>query len=161
MSTIKKQYQELHSLLMSALEEKPKVQLNTLMPQIIALMEAKKGGSDKGTTFLKDDEGNVVAVYCYYHKKWELVEHIAYGKKANTATGLNTMCKEGVSCWSKQQRTYNKAKDELLMQLSQGEELDIAEELAKLEVARKEVLTHTDQEHSFDTHEELTAYLNC
>lgn len=159
MTTIKKQYQELHTLLTEALAGKPKVQLNTLMPQILALMEAKKGGSDKGTTFLKDDEGNVIAVYCYYHKKWELVEHIEYGKKANTATGLNTMCKVGVSCWSKQQRTYNKAKDDLLMQMAEGKDIDLAAELDKAEQARKEVLGHTDQEHSFDTYEELEAYL--
>ncbi|AFV51080.1 hypothetical protein MS_01 [Vibrio phage VPMS1] len=159
MTTIKKQYQELHTLLTEALADKPKVQLNTLMPQILALMEAKKGGSDKGSTFIKDAEGNVLAVYCYYHKKWELVEHIEYGKKANTATGLNTMCKVGVSCWSKQQRTYNKAKDELLVQMAEGKDIDLAAELDKAEQARKEVLEHTDQEHSFDTYEEVATYL--
>ncbi len=159
MSTIKKQYQELHALLTSALEDKPKVQLNTLMPQILALMEAKKGGSDKGSTFIKDADGNVLAVFCYYHKKWELAEHIEYGKKANTATGLNTMCKIGVSCWSKQQRAYSKAKDDLLMQMAESKDIDLAVELDKAEQARKEVLEHTNQEHSFDTYEEVTAYL--
>ena len=78
----------MHALLTSALEDKPRVQLASLMPQIEALMLAKKGGSDKGSTFIKDADGNVIAIYCYYHKKWELVEHIEYGKKANTATGL-------------------------------------------------------------------------
>lgn len=150
MTTIKKQYQELHTLLASALEAKPKVQLATLMPQILELMQAKKGGSTNGTTFVKDEEGNVTHVYCYYHKKWEAVEHIEYGKKANTATGLNTMCKEGVSNWSKQQRAYTKAKDELLMQLSSGKDIDLATELDRLEQERKLIVPHSKQEYCFD-----------
>ena len=72
---------------------------------------------------------------------------------------LNTMCKVGVACWSKQQRTYSKTKDDLLMQMAEGKDIDLAVELDKAEQARKEVLEHTDQEHSFDTYEELVTNL--
>lgn len=148
---VKKQYEELYALMSQALEAKPKVQLATLMPDILALMQSKTSGGN-GSTFKKDDDGNITYVYCYYHKKWEAVEHIAYGKKTNTATGLNTMCKEGVSNWSRQQRIYNKAKSDLLEQVALGEvdSTNIAGLLDELEQARKEIVPHSNQEHSHD-----------
>ena len=140
---VKKQYEELYTLLTQALENKPKVQLATIMPDILTLIQGKASGS--ATTFRKDEEGNVTYVYCYYHKKWEPVEHIAYGKKANTATGLNTMCKEGVSAWSKQQRVYNKAKHDLLEQVADQtiEANALPGLLMQLEEARKAIIPHT------------------
>ena len=93
------------------------------MPELIELMaKAKNSGSETGRNFVKDQDGNVVAVFCYYHKRWELVEHVPYGSKAsNQATGLNTMCKQGVSNWTKQNRRYQDAKNKLLDQVLAGE----------------------------------------
>lgn len=146
---IKKQYEEIFALLQANQNRK----VATIMPDLLALMQSKSGGSDIGKTFLKDDEGSTYAVYCYYHKKWELVEHIPFGAKANTATGLNTMCKEGVSNWSKQQRLYKKAKDELLEQVADqkisADELPAL--LNELEEQRKLIVPHsTGEEFSSD-----------
>lgn len=160
---VKKQYEEIFAIMQAALEAKPKCQLSTLMPDLLAVMQSKGSGSDIGKTFLKDEEGRTYAVYCYYHKRWELVDHIEYGKKANTATGLNTMCKDGVSKWSKQQRQYNKAKDALLMQVADGTLPGdkVPGMLEELETARKEIISHDfGDEWSFETVEELQDFMS-
>lgn len=111
--SIKKQYQAIYALL----EENSNKKVSTIMPKIVELMSAKVTQK----TFMKNEDGIVTHVYCYYHKKWEDVTQAEYGKKANTATGLNTMCKEGVSAWNKQQRRKTKANAELLEFLASGE----------------------------------------
>ena len=92
-------------------------------------------------TFKKDEEGNVTEVFCYYHKRWELLSEHEYGKKAsNKATGLNTMCKKGLNQWTKQQAVAKKAKEQLLERVAKGEELDIAAELEAIEAARQLII---------------------
>lgn len=89
-------------------------------------------------TFKKDADGNVTEVFCYYHKRWELVSEHEYGKKAsNKATGLNTMCKVGYNQWTKQQTAAKKAKEQLLARVAAGEELDINVELELIEAQRQ------------------------
>lgn len=146
---VKKQFAEIYKLL----EENKNRKVSSILPELAALMSTKTaGGSDIGRTYLKDDEGNTYAVYCYYHKKWELTNVAEYGSKANTATGLNTMCKEGVSSWTKQQRTYKKLKDALVMQLVKQEITNDEFEsiLEEYEEQRKAIEVRGD-EHGFDT----------
>ena len=95
------------------------------------------------TTFKKDDEGNVTHVYCYYHKVWEDVSQVEYGKKAsNKATGLNTMCKVGLNQWSKQQRVAQKEKNELLEKMAKGEvtQEEFTQELDAIELRRNTII---------------------
>ena len=154
--TIKKQFEEIHSFL----ETNKAKKVNTIFGELVALMSAKSGGSDIGKTFLKDSEGNTYAVYCYYHKKWELTNTAAYGVKINTATGLNTMCKEGVSSWSKQQRLYKKRNEELLQLVAKGElsAEDLPNMMAEAEELRKGIEVRSD-EHGFENVEEATQFL--
>lgn len=134
--------------------------VDTILPQVIELATKKaSGGSDIGKTFLKDDEGNTVAVYCYYHKRWELVSQCEYGKKANTATGLNTMCKEGTSAWTKQQRAANNAEKALLAKLTAGEQVDLVAAKAQIEEERQ-IITPREDGHGFATYEELMNAMN-
>ena len=84
-------------------------------------MSKKNNASGRANTFIKNDEGEVIAIYCYYHKKWELLTKVEYGSKKGTATGYNTMCKEGVSKWTKQQRVKKAQEAELLTKLSSGD----------------------------------------
>ena len=86
--TIKKAYIELFELL----EANQDVSVAEIMPQVLELVQAKSNSK----TYHKDDEGNVVAIYCYYHKCWERVDEVEYGAKSSTTHGFNTMCKEGV-----------------------------------------------------------------
>ena len=95
------------------------------------------------TTFRKDENGNVTHVYCYYHKVWEDVSQVEYGKKAsNKATGLNTMCKVGLNQWSKQQRVAQKEKNELLEKMAKGEvsQEDFTKELDAIELRRNTII---------------------
>jgi hypothetical protein len=154
--TTKKQFEEICAFL--TINKAKKV--NTIFEELVALMSVKQGGSDRGKTFLKDSEGNTYAVYCYYHKKWELINTAAYGTKTSAATGLNTMCKEGVSSWSKQQRLYKKRNEELLQLVAKGElsAEDLPNLMAEAEELRKGVELRGD-EHGFENVEEVTKFL--
>ena len=130
MSNIKKAYLDIVELLQA--NENKKV--STLLPQILELCEAKV----LSKTFEKDDEGVTTKVFCYYHKVWEDVTECEYGAKKGTASGLNTMCKEGVRAWTKAQRDAKKAKEELLSKVASGE-IDpscLLDELANIEAIR-------------------------
>lgn len=149
---IKKQFEEIYALL----EANKNKQIKTVMADLLVLMQSKSSGSDLNRTFIKDDEGNVTHVYCYYHKKWESVKVAEYGVKANTATGLNTMCKEGVSSWTKQQRAFKKAQADLLQAVA-SQELspeELPALMEQLEVERKTIEVRND-EHGFDTAEDI------
>jgi len=125
---VKKQYEEL-ALFLEANKAK---KINTVMPQLIEMMQRKNNASGQSSTFVKDDEGNVIAIYCYYHKMWELVSKAEYGSKKGTATGLNTMCKQGVSMWTKQQRN-KKAEEALILTAVASGELAVTDIAAKQE----------------------------
>lgn len=126
MSNVKKMYVELIALL----EANEGKKVSTIMPEVLELVSSKS----MSKTFHKID-GEVVAIYCYYHKQWELVSDVEYGSKKGTATGLNTMCKSGVNLWSKQQRDAKKARDLLLTQVSEGEvdPSELTNKLAEIE----------------------------
>jgi hypothetical protein len=115
-TTIKVQYQDI----IAFLELNKGKKVSTILAEVTEMCVAKKGGSG-GKTFIRNDEGIVTHVFCYYHKKWEEVSTVEYGDKKSTATGLNTMCKEGVSKWTKQQAMAKKAEAGLLDKLLSGE----------------------------------------
>lgn len=125
-TSVKKQYQDLVAFLQA--NEGKKV--STILPQVLEMVS----GKSTAKTFIKDHDGNTIAIYCYYHKQWELLSEVEYGKKANTATGFNTMCKTGVSHWTKNQRNKQKLKEELLQKVASGElaYTEIDSELEKL-----------------------------
>lgn len=85
--------------------------------EFLELIVAKKNSN----TVLKDENDNIVAIYCWYHKRWELLSEVEYGSKASHHTGYNTMCKIGVNKWTKQQATAKAAKSELLDKVAEGE----------------------------------------
>lgn len=151
---IKKAYQEIITLLQANENKK----IKTLLPQIIALCEAKNsGGSEIGKTFLKDEDGETIAIFCYYFKKWMLVDDVEFGAKKSTATGYNTMCKEGVSNWTKQQRVAAKAKEGLLAKVISGdlEAKDLSAAQDEIEVARRAIAESSEAQFHFDTADEV------
>jgi hypothetical protein len=110
--SIKKVYEELVQLL----ESNKDVKVKTILDKVYLLCESKKST----TTHLCDKEGNVIAIFCYYHKQWELLSEVEYGSKANSTTGFNTMCKIGTSKWTKAQRDAEKAKSQMLSDVANG-----------------------------------------
>lgn len=151
MTNVKKVFVELVELL----EANQNKKIQTIMPQVLELVSGKSAQK----TFHKDDNGEVVAIYCYYHKCWELVSEVEYGRKASTAHGYNTMCKEGVSLWTKQQRDAKKAKEELLSQVATGEvePSELPVRLEEIEDTRKRVIAQAESL-GFDTLEEALAF---
>ena len=114
MSTnIKKAYVELYNIL----EANKNKKVSTILPQLVELMTAKQSQKN----FITDEDGNVTHIYCYYHKQWEDISVAEYGAKKSSATGLNSMCKEGVSSWTKQQRQLKAINDEAMDLVVKGE----------------------------------------
>ena len=129
---IKKDYQ----LIVEFLEANQNKKVATILEQLREMCSQQNT-----VTFKKDADGNVTEVFCYYHKRWELVSEHEYGKKAsNKATGLNTMCKVGYNQWTKQQAAAKKAKEQLLARVAAGEELDIGAELELIEAQRQLII---------------------
>lgn len=152
---IKKQFTEVYEFLTQNQDKKVK----EILPMLTQLMSSK----NQECTYLADDDGNIIAVHCYYHKKWELVDFIEYGKKNSTATGLNTMCKEGTRMWTKQQNEAKKQKEILLAKVAAGtlNTEQLAAELRKIESERHKIepLPDSFNRYTYETKEEaLKAY---
>lgn len=113
MST-KKVYAELVAFLESNKDKKVNDILSS--EEFKDIITAKKNHS----TVLKDEQGNVKAIFCYYHKQWELLSEVEYGAKASSPSGYNTMCKIGVNKWTKQWNDAKKEKAELLDLVAEG-----------------------------------------
>ncbi len=167
MKTIKKDYTAVMSLFAQAITtlEDAKVKksvlesIRSLYNDAVDLTANKNSNGSGAKTTAYHRDGKLVAVFCYYHKRWELVDHIEYGNKAGTKTGLNTMCKEGVSAWTKANRAHNKLKDELLEKLFKGELTsdEVQEQLSTTAT----IEPHSDEDHSFATIADLEAFLDA
>lgn len=153
---IKKAY----GAIVALLEANLALTVEQILPEVIALASAKSagGGGGKGSTFHRDEDGVVVAIFCYYHKAWMDPRVVEFGAKATSATGLNNMCKEGVSKWTKQNSAAKKAESELLGKVQTGEiaVTDIAAEQAKIAEAAGTVTPREDG-YGFETLEECLA----
>lgn len=115
---IKKAYQDI----VAFLEDNKDSKVKTILPGVIELASAKTGGGGGGgSTIRRNEAGEVTHIYCYYHKMWEPIDAVEFGKKATSPTGLSNMCKEGTSEWTKQQRAAKKANEDLLASVSAGD----------------------------------------
>lgn len=118
MATIKKAYVAIIDLL----KANASLTVEEILPQAIELAQAKVGtGGGKATTFHRDEEGTVVAIQCYYHKRWFDPRVTEFGLKASSASGYNSMTKDGQSKWNKQQAAAKKAEQGLLDLVVAGE----------------------------------------
>lgn len=156
MATIKKAYQPIMTILAANIGE---TLTQELYDEVEALTAAKQGGGGgAATTFHRNDAGDVVAVRCFYHGLWMSPQVEEFGKKASSASGLNSMCKAGVSKWTKQQSQFKKAKEELLEQVAAGEvaPAEINDRLAELDEARQAV-EPLESGYGFDSLEDCLA----
>lgn len=158
---IKKAFQPIISVLAANMT----ATVEDIFEEVQALAAAKTGGGTAGPkalrTAIKDVNGNVVAVQCYYFKRWmPLVgdEAVEFGAKKGTATGLNSMCKEGVKHWTAQQSAFKKATANILVEVEEGilDPADISARRAELEAAKNEIAETTL---GFETIEEVREYL--
>jgi len=122
-------------------------------------MMSAKGAGGAASSIHRDADGNVVAIMDYYFKVWLLIAFVPFGAKANSASGLNTMCKLGTSLWTKQQREFKKGKENLLEDVAAGDvqPTEIQAKLDELEEARGFVAPYPIPELAFATTEEVDA----
>lgn len=140
--SVKKAFVEL----VNFLEENADKKVKSVMSDVVAMCSARSGGGSLGTSFHKNADGEVVAVKCYYHKLWMDPREVEFGAKANSATGFNTMCKDGVSKWTKQQRDAKKAREQLLTDVAAGEvqASDLPAALTAIDEAAKTIIPRED-----------------
>ena len=110
---VKKVFQPLVDFLIHNKGKKVSTILNDIIKMTAAKVQTK--------TSITDEDGNVIAIFCYYHKQWERLDEVEYGRKASSSTGYNTMCKIGVSKWTKQQRAIKAVGSKLISMLENGE----------------------------------------
>jgi len=150
--TIKKAFLELHTMLVANEDKKVK----TIMPDLVEIMSAKGAGGGASSVH-RGEDGSVLAIMDYYFKVWLPVEFVEYGAKANSASGLNTMCKLGTSLWTKQQREFKKGKETLLEDVAAGDVLptEIQGKLDELEEARGYITAYPVPELVFTSTEDF------
>lgn len=107
--TIKKAYLDI----VTYLKDNKYSKVETILPDIIKLCSAKRDKPD-GSNYIKNADGEVTHLFCYYHKKWEDVTLAEFGKKNASPIGFYAICKEGISTQAKQQRVAKAANSELL-----------------------------------------------
>ena len=148
MST-KKAYVELVSFLESNKAKK----VSTILEEVYRMTQAKQSQTNSHY----NEDGELIAIFCYYHKRWELLSEHTYGAKKGTKTGLNSMCKVGVNQWTKQQAQAKKANGELLLKVSRGEIAieDIPSVQAEIEAERVST-KYEDDYVGFESIDELT-----
>lgn len=135
--------------LVELLEANKNKQVSSIMEKILELTSAKAGGGGRASnTIHKNDAGEVTHVFCYYHKKWEELAKVEYGKKASSPTGYSNMCKEGTAAWTKQQRDAKKGKDDLLASVAAGETkaTDIKPRMEDIEKDRGKIVPREDKQ---------------
>ena len=148
MSTIKKPYEDI----VKFLEANENKKVSSILGDILLMCESKKQSS----TVIKNADDKVIAIYCYYHKQWELLKDVPYGSKANSTSGYNTMCKVGVSKWTKAQRDAKNSLANMLTQVSEGkvEPSDIAKLQQDIEDTRNKI-DATDMPIGFASEEDV------
>lgn len=160
MAQVKKAYQEIVSFLQANAE----AQVSDVLDTVVEMAAAKTGGGGgKATSFHRGEDGKVLAVHCFYHKTWISPLVVEFGAKASSASGLNSMCKEGVSKWTKQQRVYKQAKEQLLELVASGE-VDAAEigtRLAALEEERNVIIPLEGEYQGFEELDDCLADLEA
>lgn len=157
--SIKKAFAPILSVLTTALEQNPKARVSDIIDEVTALASAKSGsGGGKATTFHRNEAGEVIGIKDYYFGKWMDPRVAEFSPKKSSASGFNSMSKEGTSNWTKQNAAYKKGKEELLEQLAAGtvSQGDLATHLQALEDAKSTVIAQKDG-YGFDTLEELLA----
>ncbi len=138
---VKKAYTELLAFLNANADKK----IKTVLGDIETMCSAKSAGG-VATTVHRNEAGEIVLVRCSYHKLWMPISHVEFGAKAGSASGLNPMCKTGVSNWTKAQRDARKAKEGILTAVTTGEMQanEVSKALETIEATRLAVIPRID-----------------
>lgn len=114
--------------LLTFLETNKSKKIIDVLDKIKDLTNSKKNN----ITIAYDNKKKAYAIFCYYHKQWELLSDVEYGKKASSKSGFNTMCKIGTNAWTKQQSVARAKKSGLLNDVA-SQKVDPKELLNKMD----------------------------
>ncbi len=104
-----------------------------LTAALSALTIPKVGGSSDVNDYTAfDDEGNVISVFCTYHKMWEPVTAIGEDEDGNdvefalfkanekSKNGYERECLEGTASWRAQTKVFKSTNDAVVADLLEG-----------------------------------------
>lgn len=94
--------------------------VKSIRDELMLIVSELMSSKGKESVVRRDENGEVVEIFCYFHKVWEDVKVIEYGNKKGSSTGLNTMCKEGVRCWTRLQKLIKEVDEALIDELYKG-----------------------------------------
>ena len=102
MPKIRKKYEEIISILENNKDKKVSELLDEIRPMVLT----KPGG--KTPNYKLNAEGEMIAIFCSYHKKWEDPRIVVFGKKSTSKSGFTSYCLEGMNHWAIQRKEYKK-----------------------------------------------------
>lgn len=147
--------------IVNLLEANLSLTVEEILPQVVELAAAKTGGGSGGgraSEFHRDEDGNVVAIRCYYHKLWMDPRVVEFGAKKDSATGYNNMCKDGVSKWTKANNAVKKINDDIINEVIAGEiAADQVETVRAERVEEAKTIVPREDGYGFETVEECLA----
>lgn len=111
--TIKKAFQSV----IAFLESNKDARVSKVLDQVKEMCSAKQGGGTTARSFYKVGEA-VVAARCGFFELWFDPTVVEFGKKAGTASGLNSMCKLGVNEWTSRNNAHKKGREEAFSQFT-------------------------------------------
>lgn len=137
--------------------------ISDVIDEVITLASAKarsaKGPRERMYIMHEDKP---VAVKCYYFQRWMPIvgsKAVEFGTKAgNKTTGLNNMCKEGVSNWTKQNKALKDSERNIFAEVKKGNIAPTDIE-AKEKAEAKEIKKIAKTDLGFETRDEVIAYL--
>ena len=141
--------------LVKFLETNKNKKVSSILDEVYLMTQSKQ--SQQNSYY--DEDNKLIAIFCYYHKRFESVDTHVYGPKKSTKTGLNSMCRIGVNAWTRQQAEAKKASSSLLAKVSSGEVKpeDILTIQAEIEANKHRIEFSEDYPESFETLDELLA----
>ncbi len=148
----------MHSNIINFLRAHKSERVEDILEKVIDLASSNSNGL--GKAYIKDSDGPI-AVKCGYFKRWmPLVgtRAVEFGIKKSSLSGLNSICKEGSSHWTKQNSTAKNSMNDLLSNVENGSLAaeNISAEREKIETARLKI---EPTESGFETKEEVIEYL--
>lgn len=134
--------------------------------ELVKLVEARKGKiiddkfiedfryycvSKKKSSVILLDNDNIVGKFCWYHKKWELFKDNEFGIKSGDPSGFNSMCKSGVSSWTRSQLAIKKLDAEALKKVKSGKlKINDIEKFVNNETEKLKVIEYPDKYKGYD-----------
>lgn len=152
--SIKKVFQSV----IAFLEANKDARVSKVLPEIMEMCSAKQGGGTTARSFYKQGE-ELVAARCGFFEKWFDPAVVEFGKKAGTASGLNSMCKLGVNEWTARNNAHKKGRDAAFADFTAGKLSadDFQAKLREVDSARDAEKVLPEGVVGYDTLEELLA----